>query len=74
LQAISKASVVSAIARNALCGECVQAARPTGALMPAKQVDANDMRSTYPDRSIDLCAPYCGVGCQITYHIVATSP
>src|SRR5579871_3959339 len=50
------------------CGECVQAC-PTGALMPATVVDANNVRSAYPDREVHSVCPYCGVGCQITYHI-----
>jgi formate dehydrogenase major subunit len=50
------------------CGECVQAC-PTGALMPATLVDANNVRSAYPDRKVSSVCPYCGVGCQITYHI-----
>jgi formate dehydrogenase major subunit len=50
------------------CGECVQAC-PTGALMPATLVDADNVRSAYPDRNVDSVCPYCGVGCQITYHV-----
>ncbi|MDO8651106.1 MAG: formate dehydrogenase subunit alpha [Undibacterium sp.] len=45
------------------CGECVQAC-PTGALMPAR-VAALAM----PDKKVDSVCPYCGVGCQLTYHI-----
>jgi formate dehydrogenase major subunit len=45
------------------CGECVQAC-PTGALMPAREVAL-----TVPDRSVDSLCPYCGVGCQLTYHV-----
>src|SRR5579863_6800387 len=52
------------------CGECVQAC-PTGALMPATLVDANNVRSAYPDREVNSVCPYCGVGCQLTYHIKA---
>ncbi len=51
------------------CGECVQAC-PTGALMPATLVDAQgrgDSRAA--DRTVDSVCPYCGVGCQLTYHI-----
>ena len=45
------------------CGECVQAC-PTGALMPAGEVG-----KVVPDRTVDSVCPYCGVGCQITYHV-----
>ncbi len=50
------------------CGECVQAC-PTGALMPSTLVDESNVRAAYPDRSVDSVCPYCGVGCQLTYHI-----
>ncbi len=43
------------------CGECVQSC-PTGALLPA----AGASRTGHQVAS--LC-PYCGVGCQITYHV-----
>ena len=45
------------------CGECVQAC-PTGALMPAR-----DVALVVPDRTVDSVCPYCGVGCQLTYHV-----
>jgi len=50
------------------CGECVQAC-PTGALLPATLVDANNVRTEFPDREVHSVCPYCGVGCQLTYHI-----
>jgi formate dehydrogenase major subunit len=50
------------------CGECVQAC-PTGALMPASQVDAAGTYTNAPDRTVDSVCPYCGVGCQLTYNI-----
>jgi formate dehydrogenase major subunit len=51
------------------CGECVQAC-PTGALMPATLVDeAGRGDSAAADRQVDSVCPYCGVGCQLTYHI-----
>ncbi len=50
------------------CGECVQAC-PTGALMPSTLVDAANVRTGFADRSVDSVCPYCGVGCQLTYHI-----
>ena len=45
------------------CGECVQAC-PTGALMPAR-----DAALAVPDRQVESVCPYCGVGCQLTYHV-----
>jgi formate dehydrogenase major subunit len=51
------------------CGECVQAC-PTGALMPAALVDAEGRGdSAGADRQVDSVCPYCGVGCQLTYHV-----
>ncbi len=51
------------------CGECVQAC-PTGALMPATLIDAaGHGDSAAADRQVDSVCPYCGVGCQLTYHI-----
>ncbi len=45
------------------CGECVQAC-PTGALAPAKEAYLAPT-----DRSVASVCPYCGVGCQLTYHV-----
>ena len=45
------------------CGECVQAC-PTGALAPA-----HDAYLVPIDRTVPSLCPYCGVGCQITYHV-----
>jgi formate dehydrogenase major subunit len=50
------------------CGECVQAC-PTGALMPATLLDEGQMRTGWADRKVDSLCPFCGVGCQLTYHI-----
>ncbi|MDH5750243.1 MAG: molybdopterin-dependent oxidoreductase, partial [Rhodospirillales bacterium] len=50
------------------CGECVQAC-PTGALMPASLLDAAGQRAEKPDCTVDSLCPYCGVGCQVTYHV-----
>ncbi|MGC1465323.1 MAG: formate dehydrogenase subunit alpha, partial [Pseudolabrys sp.] len=50
------------------CGECVQAC-PTGALMPSTVVNEQNVRTEYPDREVHSVCPYCGVGCQLTYHI-----
>jgi len=45
------------------CGECVQAC-PTGALAPA-----HDAYLVKADKTVGSVCPYCGVGCQITYHV-----
>jgi formate dehydrogenase major subunit len=45
------------------CGECVRAC-PTGALAPARSGPA-----VVADRQVDSICPYCGVGCQLTYHV-----
>src|SRR6266568_1480290 len=45
------------------CGECVQAC-PTGALMPARGAGL-----IAADNTVDSVCPYCGVGCQLTYHV-----
>ncbi len=45
------------------CGECVQAC-PTGALAPA-----NGAYARPSDAQVNSVCPYCGVGCQITYHL-----
>ncbi|HEV3241147.1 MAG TPA: formate dehydrogenase subunit alpha [Casimicrobiaceae bacterium] len=45
------------------CGECVQAC-PTGALAPA-----HDAYLVPIDRQVASVCPYCGVGCQLTYHV-----
>jgi formate dehydrogenase major subunit len=51
------------------CGECV-AACPTGALLPASMVDdAGRDIDVVPDRIVDSLCPYCGVGCQTSYHV-----
>jgi formate dehydrogenase major subunit len=50
------------------CGECVQAC-PTGALLPKSVVNAEKPGRIEPDRSVDSVCPYCGVGCQLTYHL-----
>src|SRR6187455_1505825 len=49
------------------CGECVQAC-PTGALMPAREVG-----KIVADKKVESVCPYCGVGCQLTYHVKANS-
>jgi len=50
------------------CGECVQAC-PTGALMPATLLNANGVKVAEADREVNSVCPYCGVGCQLTYHV-----
>jgi formate dehydrogenase major subunit len=45
------------------CGECVQAC-PTGAIAPA-----NGAYTRVADQKVDSVCPYCGVGCQLTYHV-----
>lgn len=45
------------------CGECVQAC-PTGALSPG-----NGSSEVVADKQVDSGCPYCGVGCQLTYHV-----
>src|SRR5258708_18320840 len=45
------------------CGECVQAC-PPGALAPAKNA-----YKVVADKQVDSVCPYCGVGCQLTYHV-----
>ena len=53
------------------CGECVQAC-PTGALMEASAVDADQRGDSRAyDREVRSVCPYCGVGCQISYKIKA---
>jgi formate dehydrogenase major subunit len=50
------------------CGECVQAC-PTGALLPATLVDAQNHGVEKATTAVDSLCPFCGVGCQLTYHI-----
>jgi len=45
------------------CGECVQAC-PTGALAPAKNA-----YQVVADKQVHSVCPFCGVGCQLTYHV-----
>jgi len=44
------------------CGECVQSC-PTGALLPKALPPSSDTQT------VDSLCPYCGVGCQVTYHV-----
>jgi len=56
------------------CGECVQAC-PTGALAPAALVPGRTAAAepvpVADDKAVDSVCPYCGVGCQLTYHVQA---
>ena len=51
------------------CGECVQAC-PTGALMPAASLDANQEGNSkdFDSETKSVC-PFCGVGCQISLKV-----
>ena len=50
------------------CGECVQAC-PTGALLPSTMVDEIGIGVAKADETVDSVCPFCGVGCQVTYHL-----
>ncbi len=50
------------------CGECVQAC-PTGALLPSTMVDEDGVGVAKANETVDSVCPFCGVGCQITYHL-----
>ncbi|WP_095587854.1 formate dehydrogenase subunit alpha [Actibacterium ureilyticum] len=48
------------------CGECVQAC-PTGALMPATVLDADQTGNSRDfDEAVQSVCPFCGVGCQVS--------
>ena len=51
------------------CGECVQAC-PTGALMPATVLDAEEKGDSADfDKEVKSVCPFCGVGCQVSLKI-----
>ena len=51
------------------CGECVQAC-PTGALMPATVLDADQIGDSADyDREVQSVCPFCGVGCQVSLKV-----
>jgi anaerobic selenocysteine-containing dehydrogenase len=37
--------------------------------MPSTLLDDANVRTGFPDREVHSVCPYCGVGCQLTYHI-----
>ncbi len=49
------------------CGECVQAC-PTGALLP-KSVVEEGIRTLAAEKVVASVCPYCGVGCQVDFHV-----
>ncbi|MEJ8574510.1 formate dehydrogenase subunit alpha [Microbaculum marinum] len=50
------------------CGECVQTC-PTGALMEARLLNEDGVRVEFEQQTIQSGCPFCGVGCQIDYHV-----
>lgn len=51
------------------CGECVQAC-PTGALMPATMIDADQQGDSKDfDEEVKSVCPFCGVGCQVSLKV-----
>ncbi|AKI01389.1 formate dehydrogenase, alpha subunit, archaeal-type [Hoeflea sp. IMCC20628] len=51
------------------CGECVQAC-PTGALMPATVVNADQLGDRADiDTEVTSVCPFCGVGCQVSLKV-----
>ena len=50
------------------CGECVQAC-PTGALMPATQVDELQHFVGAAEKVVKSSCPFCGVGCLTNIHV-----
>ena len=50
------------------CGECVQAC-PTGALMEASLLNEDGVRVAFEEKTVQSGCPFCGVGCQIDYHV-----
>ncbi len=51
------------------CGECVQAC-PTGALMPATALDADQRGDSRDfDEAVESICPFCGVGCQVSLKV-----
>ncbi len=50
------------------CGECIQSC-PTGALLPKDPQTGLAVASQDTEREVDSLCPFCGVGCQLTFHI-----
>jgi formate dehydrogenase major subunit len=50
------------------CGECVQAC-PTGALLATSVLTARLEGQPEANKKTDSLCPFCGVGCQLTYHV-----
>ncbi|MDN3566413.1 formate dehydrogenase subunit alpha [Paeniroseomonas aquatica] len=51
------------------CGECVEAC-PTGALLAKSVAGADGLRvAAAGERTVASVCPYCGVGCQLDYHV-----
>ncbi len=51
------------------CGECVQAC-PTGALMPATVLDAQEVGDSKDfDSETESVCPFCGVGCKVSLKV-----
>ncbi|NVJ92053.1 MAG: formate dehydrogenase subunit alpha [Methylocystaceae bacterium] len=50
------------------CGECIQSC-PTGALLPRDPVTGMAIATDAADKTVDSLCPFCGVGCQVTYHV-----
>ena len=61
--ALAPASVVGALAPTSVVGASAPAAR-AGEAAPAQGTSR-----AVADRSVDSVCPYCGVGCQLTYHV-----
>lgn len=47
------------------CGECVQVC-PTAALLPSNIAAMDDVVA---DKTVNSICPYCGVGCQVRFHV-----
>jgi len=50
------------------CGECIQSC-PTGALLPRDPQTGEAVTGSNSSKRVDSLCPFCGVGCQLTYHV-----